>query len=370
LLSRRRVLLCVDESQRAKNHASKTFQALRILATHCPRRVLLSGTPAPKDASDIWAQMLLLDEGERFGTNFYQWLEKIAVLGNRYSDYAIKSFREEVVAEEITRVQEILLRRRKEDVINLPEKTFTTRDITLSGDQRRRYDEIRQELLLRIESTTGEVYFKEITSILEEYLRAVQMASNPRLIDPGFTGDPAKFVELDEIVNEVVGERGEKIVIWTNFLLNVSELVERYKKYGAAPFSGEVPTDVRAKTVDQFQNGPTPRVLVALPAAGGVGITLTAAQTAVYIDKTWNGEHWMQSVDRLHRIGQRGTVNVITLQAGKVDWLIGRNLQRKTELQSQLLGDGSGRFELEAPPSSGAAVPTREELLAALRGDP
>jgi hypothetical protein len=360
VVSKRKTLLCIDESQRVKNPQAKTFKALSTIAPHCERRVLLSGTPTPKDVTDLWAQMKLLDGGKRFGRSFYKWLGTVAELGTEYSEFAVKKFNEYEVAEAIYRAQEIMLRRRKEKVIDLPAKTFSLREIELTGSQRERYDEIREGLILRMRSTSGEQFLREITNILEEYLRAVQVASNPRLVDPEWKGEPAKFLELDEIVTEVVREQGQKIVIWTNYLGNIRELVERYKDLGAAPFSGEVSAADREKTVRAFQTEEKPRVLVAVPAAGGVGITLTAAQTAVYIDKTWNAEHWMQSVDRIHRIGQRGTVNVISLLSCKVDEMIHWNLRRKEQGQAEVLGD-NGPID---PSLRGA--PTRKELLEAL----
>jgi SWI/SNF-related matrix-associated actin-dependent regulator 1 of chromatin subfamily A len=363
IASKRKTLLCVDESQRVKNHQAKTFKALSTIAPHCKRRVLLSGTPTPKDVTDLWAQMKLLDGGKRFGRSFYKWLGTVAELGTEFSEFAVKKFYDHEVNEAIYRAQEIMLRRRKEKVIDLPPKTFSLREIELTGSQRERYDEIREGLILRMRSTSGEQFVREITNILEEYLRAVQVASNPRLVDPEWKGEPAKFLELDEIITEVVREQGQKIVIWTNYLGNIRELVARYKDLGAAPFSGEVTAAEREKTVRAFQTEEEPRVLVAVPAAGGVGITLTAAQTAVYIDKTWNAEHWMQSVDRIHRIGQRGTVNVISLLSCKVDEMIHWNLRRKEQRQAEVLGD-NGPID---PSLRGA--PTRKELLEALEVD-
>jgi hypothetical protein len=363
LADQRKTLLCLDESQRVKNHQSKTFQAITSIAPKSERRVLLSGTPTPKDVTDLWAQMRVLDGGERFGKSFYKWLGTVAELGNDYSEFAVKKFHPEAVQESITRVHEIMLRRRKERVVNLPEKTFTVREIELTGSQRERYDEIREGLILRMRSLSGEQFVRSITNILEEYLRAVQVASNPRLIDPDWKGTPVKFAELDEIVEEVVREDEQKIVIWTNYLGNVRELTERYAPFGSAAFSGEVAASEREQTVRAFQEKDSPRVLVAVPAAGGVGITLTAAQTAVYVDKTWNAEHWMQSVDRIHRIGQRGTVNIISLLGCKVDELIHWNLRRKERAQREVLGDDRQRGG-----GDNDDVLTREELLKALEG--
>ncbi len=360
LVSSKRTLLCLDESQRVKNPSAKTFKALSQIAPGCDRRVLLSGTPTPKDVSDLWAQMRILDGGERFGRSFYKWLAKVAELGTEYSQYAVKKFHDAEVSESIHRVREIMLRRRKEKVVNLPPKTFSIREVELSGSQLERYNEIREGLMLRMRSISGEQFVREITNILEEYLRAVQISSNPRLIDPEWKGEPAKFLELDEIVQEVVHEQGQKIVVWTNYLGNVSELCERYKAYGTAPFSGEVSASDRERTVRNFQESDEPRILVAVPAAGGVGITLTAAQTAVYVDKTWNAEHWMQSVDRIHRIGQKGTVNVISLLGCKVDEIIHWNLRRKEQGQARVLGDYADKTGPELNKI------TREQLLEAL----
>jgi hypothetical protein len=360
IVTSKMTLLCLDESQRVKNPTAKTFKALSQIAPCCDRRVLLSGTPTPKDVSDLWAQMRLLDGGARLGKSFYKWLSRVAELGTEYSQYAVKKFHEAEVSESICRAREVMLRRRKEKVVNLPAKTFSIREIELTGSQAERYNEIREGLILRMRSVSGEQFTREITNILEEYLRAVQVSSNPRLIDPEWKGEPAKFLELDEIVREVVHEQGQKIVIWTNYLGNVSELCRRYSEYGAAPFSGEVTAAEREITVRAFQESAEPKILVAVPAAGGVGITLTAAQTAVYVDKTWNAEHWMQSVDRIHRIGQRGTVNVISLLGCKVDEIIHWNLRRKEQGQARVLGDYA-----EPEGAIGLGI-TREELLEAL----
>lgn len=338
ILSERRGVLCVDESQRVKNHKSKGFQALHQLAPYCEKRWLLSGTPIPRDISDIWSQVKLLDGGERLGRSFYGWLKTVAELGTEWSAYGVKRFLPEQVEKTIETTSQLILRRKKEEVVDLPEKLFHVRELSLSGDQKHRYDEVRKDLVLRLRTMSGEEFYRQIDSILEQYLRAVQIASNPRLVDPEFKGDPVKFLELDEIVEEIVKEKGEKIVLWTNYRANVDELVERYKQYGALPFSGETPPRERQKYIEEFQSlkPDSAKILVAIPAAGGVGITLTAAQTAVYIDKTWNAEHWLQSVDRIHRIGQTGTVNIISLQACRIDKFIASNLEKKQELLRQL----------------------------------
>jgi SNF2 family DNA or RNA helicase len=159
-------------------------------------------------------------------------------------------------------------------------------------------------------------------------------------------------------VEQVVINQDEKIVIWSNYRRNIEELAERYKDLGVGIYYGGLDKHAKDATLIEFQKiGSTMKVLVATPAAGGVGITLTAAQTAVYIEKTWNAEHYLQSIDRIHRIGQRGTVSIIALQACPIDIMIARNLERKAALLRKIMDEGALPEEVAY---------WREELLSAL----
>jgi superfamily II DNA or RNA helicase len=342
LLGKHRMFLCLDESQRVKNSESVTFDELQRMSHAAVRRVLLSGTPAPRDLSDLWAQAYLVDHGERLGTNYRTWLKSVAEVGNKWGSETVLKWYPDQVEEVIARVREIMLRRRKEDVVNLPEKIFSVCDVQLEGDQAERYEQVRQELLVRVTSLTGKSFSKQVTDVMEEYLRAVQLASNPRLVDQSWEGEPAKFLALDQIVEQVVSNQNEKIVIWSSYRRNIEELAERYAKLGVGIYYGGLDKNSKDSTLTEFQNARSSmKVLIATPAAGGVGITLTAAQTAVYVEKNWNAEHYLQSIDRIHRIGQRGVVSIIALQACPIDIMIARNLEKKARLLRKIMDDGA-----------------------------
>lgn len=360
LTASKKTFLCLDESQRVKNPLSITFKAIVKLVKYCPRRVLLSGTPSPRDFSDLWSQQFLLDQGERFGSNYYEWLEQVAELGSKWSRFSVKSFKPQAVQEYLYRFQELLLRRKKTEVINLPPKIFMRRDLKLSGDQLVRYDQIREDLLVQLTNLEGEAYKRSIDNILEQFLRAVQIASNPRIIDSTWKGEPVKFLELDQIVEEAIAQE-QKLVIWTNFTENIRELVVRYKEYQARPYYGEIKPVDRQKYVNEFQSSEAGRakILIAIPAAGGVGINLTAASSAVYLDKTWNAEHWLQSIDRIYRIGQTNSVNIISLNACSIDYIISKNLKKKQELLNQVMDAKEVDFQ--------PLYPTQAELISVLK---
>ena len=352
-LAAKNAMFIVDESQRAKNSQSKTFEALKSYSHLCCRRYLLSGTPTPRDISDIWAQMYLLDHGLRFGDNYYDWLSEIAIFDKTHGNFKVERYRKEEEQIVRRRARSIMIRRKKDDVVDLPPKIFSTREIPLVGNQQRLYRKLCSELKVKLLSSTGKSFERNIENTMEVFLRAVQLASNPRLVDPSFKGTPAKFLEMDEILSEHMAESDESAIVWTNYVANLGELKERYSKYGAETLSGGDTQSQKAAKVKAFQEGEF-RLLVAIPAAAGVGLTLTKATLAVYLERTFNAEHWMQSIDRIYRIGQEKPVNIVTLISEGVDKLIDRNLKKKVTSQENLLS------------SQESELPSLEDLVNAL----
>jgi SNF2 family DNA or RNA helicase len=95
----------------------------------------------------------------------------------------------------------------------------------------------------------------------------------------------------------------------------------------------------RTRIIDEFQAGKR-RLLFVQAHSGGIGINLTAAQTAIYYTRGWSLEDYLQSQDRLHRIGQQGTVNIIHLVAtGTIDEQIAKSLTNKSDLSRRITGD-------------------------------
>jgi SWI/SNF-related matrix-associated actin-dependent regulator 1 of chromatin subfamily A len=117
----------------------------------------------------------------------------------------------------------------------------------------------------------------------------------------------------------------------------------------------------RSESVKNFQSSDDNKIIIAIPAAGGVGLTLTRASTAIYLDRSWNGEHWLQSIDRIHRIGQMASVNIISLVAGGVDRLIAKNLMKKESFLRDFMDNPERLIRLEKQHQ-----PTLNELIEAL----
>jgi len=149
----------------------------------------------------------------------------------------------------------------------------------------------------------------------------------------------SKLNALDEILEETDG----KIIIWANYLYNIHEikdfLIDKYGPESTVCIFGEVSVEDRKKAVERIQTDPKTRFLVGNPTTGGFGLTLTACNTVVYYSNNYNLEVRMQSEDRAHRMGQKGTVVYIDIVAkGTLDEAIMKSLTSKGKLAAKNFG--------------------------------
>ena len=171
--------------------------------------------------------------------------------------------------------------------------------------------------------------------------RLLQIATDPVLA--GFTGstDSGKQSALDRLVAELMAAPDQKVIIWSNYVQSLRQLVKRYAEHGAVAIYGEVPVGERQGAAAAFQTDPECRILVANPAAAGTGFTLTAATVAIYHSLTWRYDFFAQSQDRNHRIGQDQEVRYLRLVAADtIDEAVIQALARKKDMAAAILGDG------------------------------
>lgn len=242
--------------------------------------------------------------------------------------------------------RDVILRRLKKDCIDLPEKMRVIRPVELSDKAQEVYDAtfevMRKQYHERIEKG-------EITDTSE----ALVMLNHVR-----HAGSIAKAETAIETAQEVI-EQGGQVVIFVAFKESGSQIA---KALGCEMLSGDALTEERQQMVDDFQSGKA-KALVCTFGAGGVGITLTAAQTVILVDRPWTPGDAEQSEDRLHRIGQRNAVTAIWLQCGETDEAIDALLQSKAD-RIELVLQGK-RKTLRGVSSPGQMA---QELLPALMG--
>lgn len=349
----RPMALVLDESQRIKNPDSKATKALHRLAPYAKKRLIITGTPIANCPNDLWAQVFFLDGGKTLGTNIGEFYKRFHIQERPHKEVLIDE-------SGLSSLREVLksfsIRRIKDDVLELPEKTFKTIQISLEENQRRMYDTLRDQLYLEIVDLDGQQVTDDAQNILKRMLRLVEIASNPGLFDSSYSETPAKFEVVDGLLSEILGH-GEKAIVWTSFVKNIRLLRSRYERYGAAMLFGAIPLDERARIVNRFQSSPDLRVLIANPAAAKEGLTLTAANHAIYLDRNFNLLDYLQSQDRIHRISQEKRAYIYNIVADEtIDAYIEDIVYRKQVIAQYVYGDTRA---LQLPPISF----TKEDLL-------
>ena len=337
-------LVIVDESTRFKSHSAQRTKALMRLRDHAQRRLILTGTPITGSPADAWAQMEFVEPGI-FG-RYYSFLDTFVELDWFRKPVGVKPA---MVGELSKRIGNRSYRVLKRDVLDLPEKVYIDREVELTGAQMAAYVQMRDELRIEIESLPKVDAF----NVLSRLLRLTQVTAG--MVGTSADGyqwlpDNAKVSELDNLLNDEL--KGEQVVVFGLYQRELEELAKRYAgpsvgldKWDLPPILyGPTPESRRHELIDQFQAGQR-RLLFAQIRTGGIGINLTAAQTAIYYSRSWSLEEYLQSQDRLHRIGQTGTVSIIHLIAkGTVDESIARALADKQSLADTLTGDNARRL--------------------------
>ena len=209
----------------------------------------------------------------------------------------------------------------------------------MSPIQKEIYDTARQELSVEIENDDGDALVENIENYLVKLLRLTQIASNPGLLNENYQEIPSKVIELDRLLSDIV-DNGEKAIVWTSFRRNIRALRKRYSKFGALMLFGDIQIKERATIVEKFMNESKNKVLIANPAAAKEGLTLTSANNAIYLDRNFKMDDYLQSQDRIHRISQRKKCQIIKLIAkDTIDEYTDEILEKKQIIAQFALGD-------------------------------
>jgi SNF2 family DNA or RNA helicase len=226
----------------------------------------------------------------------------------------------------------------KEDCLDLPEKNWTKRQITLTPDQRKIYNQMKETALAVLNG-------KQATTmtVLTQLMRLHQITCGHFTADDGTIQRIAnnRINELMDVLSEMEG----KAIIWAHYQWDIKDIIKEIVKVhgpgSVVDYYGLTPQDERQDNIKKFQN-PTNsvRFLVGTPATGGYGITLTAANTVVYYSNGYDLEKRLQSEDRAHRIGQKKNVTYVDIIAeDTIDEKIVKALRDKINIASQVLGE-------------------------------
>lgn len=335
--------IIADECHAIQNRKSLQTKALKRLRTWY--KTGLSGTPAYDKPDDLWSILNWLYPD--YWRSYWSYYNRHIT----WVDY--DGYRTIVGVQNQKELQQQMsgfyIRRRKEDVLpNLPEKYNSKLYVDLTAKQARAYESMRKDMLAWVGEHETEPIAAPI--VIAQLIRLQQFSGSHGYIDPDtdkmLMAEPSS--KLDEVMR-IIQETNEQIVIFSQFSQMIKLLGKRLEKSDISHglFIGDTPTKQRAEIINRFQDGHL-RVFAGTIAAGGVGITLTAASTVVFIDRSWSAATNLQAEDRLHRIGQKNAVHVIDIIAnGTIDSKRHEEINLKWSWIKMLLGEGDDDDEYD-----------------------
>ncbi len=331
-LVRNDVFMFIDESHRMKRGVAGVQGSSILNLSHLPKRkLILSGTPMPNAQDDLIAQFNYL-----------------------YPEYSLKS------DQVIEKLRHVFVRTTKSELGLIPPIRIL-RPIAMKAAQEQLYSSLADNTMRLLQgfSINDRVRFRRISACVQ-YM--IQAASNPSLLIASSVGSHKL---LREAIQEGISAKieytcaltrtwvddGHKVVIWSTFVETVEHIADLLADVGAHFIHGGVITsedpdtyDSREAKIREFNNPSSDcRVLVANPAACSEGISLHhVCHRAIYVNRNYNAAHYLQSEDRIHRIGlphDLQTSIVILYSPSTIDESINRRLQEKVENMSSVLND-------------------------------
>lgn len=310
-LKTRRVGAICDESQKIKNPDSTIAHAMHALSNGFCRRIIMSGTPIANRPYDIWSQIYFLDSGKALGTDFKSFKKALDLPDSSRTQVDRSIFAKEL-ANIYTKIEPFTVRETKASCgIQLPAKQVENILIPFEAEQERLYFKFRNELRAEVVKDSKPL-IDDAEAILKRLLRLVQVASNPALVDESYRGVPAKFPKLRTLLDASLAS-GSKAIVWTSFTDNADWLTRELKSLGTVKVHGKMGIADRNASLEDFKNDKNSKVLVATPGAAKEGLTLTVANCAIFYDRSFSLDDYLQAQDRIHRISQTTTCYIYNL---------------------------------------------------------
>ena len=338
-LSSHNTLMAIDESTTIKTPTAKRTKNIIKLAANSKYRRIMTGSPVTKNPLDLFSQCEFLDPWLLNFSSYYAFRNRYAEMKTLHMHgrqiQVVNGFKN--LGELSDKLKGFSYRVLKEDCLDLPDKIFIKRQITLTPDQRKLYEQMKKEAMAILNG-------KRVTTVnaLTQLMRLHQITCGHFTADDGsFQRIPNNRVsELMSILEETEG----KAIIWAHYQLDIKDILSQVKKeYGPnsiVDYYGLTPQDERQPNIKKFQDDPKCRFMVGTPSTGGYGITLTAANTVIYFSNGYDLEKRLQSEDRAHRIGQKKSVTYVDINAeDTVDEKIIKALRKKINIASEVLGE-------------------------------
>ena len=291
-------IVIADESHRIKSARAKQSRAMWSLGDTVKYKLILTGTPIVSGAADVWSQFRFLDR-DIFGDNWWRFQAYYLRKGGYFKKEIVGYKHLDILKRKLRSLSFIIT---KDECLDLPERTFPIVPVELTDKTKRLYNDMAEHLVAEIED--GSV--STATIVLVKLLRLSQITGGFLTdIDGGVHNIGSEKLETAiELIEDRVGD-GSQVVVFTRFLPEIAELESELlkKKIACCTLMGSTKDKDRDQQREDFQNGKY-SVFISQIQTGSLGISLTAADTAIFFSLDYSYGNYGQAIDRLHRIGQ------------------------------------------------------------------
>ena len=322
-------MLVIDELSGFKNHQTKRFKALMKVRPKVKRIVGLTGTPSSNGLMDLWAEFRLLDMGQRLGRFIGQYRTAYFQPDKR-NGMVVYSYKPLPQAEKqiYDKISDITISMKAIDYLQMPELLMTEVPVRLSKQERERYQQLKQELVLDLPD--GEITANNAASLSNK----LSQLANGAVYDDTGAVIPIHSRKLDALEDLIEAANGKPVLVAYWFKHDLERIQERLRKLNISY--------QEIQSSDSIRNWNAGRLQVGLlhPAAAGHGLNLQAGGShLIWFGLTWSLELYQQTNARLWRQGQQSETVVIQhlITKGTIDERILKALTQKEQTQTALM---------------------------------
>ena len=320
-------LIVVDEANAYKTVSTKRWKNLSSVIAPDMWVWMMTGTPASQSPTDAYGLAKIINPSgvpKFYGAFRDQVMHKITQF-----KWVPKKSSEVTVHEAL----QPAIRFTKEECLDLPDMTYTTREVPLSAQQQKFYDTLKKNMMA---VAAGE----EITTVnaAANLNKLLQLSCGAVYSD---TGETISFDAKSRMTAllEVIEEASHKVIVFVPFRHAIEIIAEELKtnKISCEIINGGVPVNKRTEIFAKFQTETNPQVLVIQPQAAAHGVTLHAANVVVWWGPITSTETYLQANARVHRAGQRNPCTVVHIQGSPVEKKIYAMLSEKVDIHTRLI---------------------------------
>lgn len=332
-------MVIVDESSSFKSHKAKRFKALASVGGLISRMVELTGTPSPNGLEDLWAQVYLLDGGERLGKRYTQFRERYFQPDRRGPDGMVYSYEAKPGTQEsiLQKISDICISMKAEDYLQLPDITYHEIPVELDPKAKKAYLELERKRVLELPEDEEEISVASAAALSNKLLQL----GNGAIYDEDRQYHEIHNCKIEAFLELIESLQGKPALVFYNFQhdrIRMLKALEKMKLRVRELKTTQDEDDWNAGKID---------VLLTHPASSAYGLNLQqGGNHVVWFGLTWNYELYTQANKRLHRQGQQEKVIVHHLIcSGTRDEDVMDALQRKDDVQGWVMQSLKARIK-------------------------